>query len=73
MLSHYSPLLSTKLICTITAIITQNLDCSNYTCAIILLFWLDLHAVIGVIVCCVDHCLKHIITTDAFPAENTAA
>ena len=26
MLGHYSPLLSSKLICTITAIITQNLD-----------------------------------------------
>ena len=44
MLRHHSPLLSSKLICTITAIITQNLGCGNYTCTIISLFWIDLCA-----------------------------
>lgn len=44
MLGHYSPLLSSKLIYTITAIITQNFACGNYTCTIILLFCFELHA-----------------------------
>ena len=53
MLRHHSPLLSSKLICTITAIITQNLGCGNYTCAIILVFWIDSFA--GVLKYSVKH------------------